>query len=215
MRKIASNKLKTNFQSSFMSLPRDTETIWRKLLVDSKPYSDRLKRLLIVNTPDCLDMTQEQYQQKINQFTVNDMFREGYISNVPLVEVPEHGEVQSSIVLQFDTFTTSSDNPHYRNGILEFTIICNIRYWQLNDYQLRPWMIAGYIDGMLNGTELSGIGKLQMMGASVVSMNEDLNGVLLSYQTYHSDADDIEKVDNNYPSPQQLAIVDNLIPFTR
>ena len=70
MKKIASNILKKNFASTFLSCSKDQEAIWRKLLVDSKPYSDKLKRLLIINTPNCLDPSQEQYQRKINQYTV-------------------------------------------------------------------------------------------------------------------------------------------------
>ena len=31
------------------------ETILRKLFIESRPYSDDLKRLLVINTKDCLD----------------------------------------------------------------------------------------------------------------------------------------------------------------
>ena len=31
-------------------------------------------------------------------------------------------------------------------------------YWDIGDFQLRPYKIAGYIDGLLNGAKLSGIG---------------------------------------------------------
>ena len=41
--------------SSFLSCEKDAEDIVKLLFVKSKPYSDRLKRLLIVNKPDCLD----------------------------------------------------------------------------------------------------------------------------------------------------------------
>ena len=34
------------FQSSFLSCEKDTEIILRKLFVESRPYSDDLKRLL-------------------------------------------------------------------------------------------------------------------------------------------------------------------------
>jgi len=43
-------------RSSFLSCEKDTETILKTLFVDSKPYSDILKRLLIINNPDCLDL---------------------------------------------------------------------------------------------------------------------------------------------------------------
>ena len=50
------------FKSSFLSCEKDAETIVKKLFVDSRPYSDMLKRLLLINTPDCLnDMTNPEY----------------------------------------------------------------------------------------------------------------------------------------------------------
>lgn len=208
MRKIASNMLQRNFKSSFMSNPRDTEMIWNTLLVNSRPYSDKLKKLLIINTSDCLDNTQEQYQLEIEKYSVKDMIDKQYIRNVPRIEMPEHDEVKSYILLEFDDFTPSS-NPHYRDCVISFTIISNLDCWQMDNYQLRPWMIAGYIDGLLDGTELSGIGRLNFVGASQVVFNEYLGGVLLRYAAIHSDADDVDKVDNDYPAPQQLAVVDN------
>ena len=89
-RKVASNILKKNFTSTFLSCAKDQEEIWRKLLVDSKPYSDKLKRLLIINTPNCLDEKQQQYQRKINQYTINDMIDEGYIKTIPKLTFGEH-----------------------------------------------------------------------------------------------------------------------------
>ena len=48
--------------SSFLSCEKDTEIILRRLFIDSRPYSDYLKRLLLINTPDCLDdMTNPKY----------------------------------------------------------------------------------------------------------------------------------------------------------
>ena len=38
--------------SSFLSCEKDAETIIKKLFVSSKPFSDDLKRLLIINTKD-------------------------------------------------------------------------------------------------------------------------------------------------------------------
>ena len=36
------------FQSSFLSCEKDTEIILRKLFIESRPYSDDLKRLLVI-----------------------------------------------------------------------------------------------------------------------------------------------------------------------
>lgn len=208
MKHIASNMLQRNFKSTFMSNPKDTELIWNKLLVNSRPYSDKLKRLLVLNVPDCLDTSQEQYQDEIDRYTVKDLLNGQYIRTVPKIEMPEHEEVKSYILLEFDDFVPNSNNPEYRDCVISFTIISNLDYWQMDDYQLRPWMIAGYIDGILNDTELTGIGRLSFVGASQVVFNEYLGGVLLRYMAQHSDADDAKKVSPDLPAPQQLNVID-------
>lgn len=203
MKKTASNLLKTNYKSTFLSINKDQETIWRKLLVDSKPYSDQLKRLLIINAPDCLDRNQVQYQTTIDKYTIKDMREQQFIKSIPKLSFGEHEEVKSYIMLAFDKFSPSL-NPRYRNAVITFTIISHLDYWDMEDYQLRPWMIAGYIDGILNESHLSGIGTLQFLGASQVVLNEYLGGLELTYQATHSEADDSENRDNNYPAPNDL-----------
>ena len=47
------------FNSSFLSCEKDIETILKKLFIESKPYSDILKRLLVINTKDCLEDNSE------------------------------------------------------------------------------------------------------------------------------------------------------------
>ena len=58
MRAGKMNGYNGEIKSTFLSCEKDTEAILKKLFIDSKPYSDMLKRLLIINTKDCLfDMT--------------------------------------------------------------------------------------------------------------------------------------------------------------
>lgn len=203
MKRIVSNLLETNYRSTFLSCGKDQELIWRKLLVESKPYSDKLKRLLIINTPDCLDRTQAQYQDKINTYTIKKMKDEQYIKAVPKLSFGEHEEVKSYIMLEFDDFTPTQ-NPEYRDCVISFSIICHLDYWEMEDYQLRPWMIAGYIDGILNEARLSGIGILQFLGASQLVLNEYLGGVLIRYVATHSENSDSEKIYEKLPSLTQM-----------
>ena len=44
-----------NLKSSFQSVEKDIELILKKLFIENKPLSDELKKLLIINTKDCLD----------------------------------------------------------------------------------------------------------------------------------------------------------------
>lgn len=203
MKHVASNILKKNFKSTFESCSKDQESILRKLFVESRPYSDKLKKLLIINTQDCLDQTQIQYQEIIDKYTIKDMKDEQYIKTVPKLSFGEHEEVKSYIILEFDDFVPS-DNPKYRNCTISFTIISQLDYWELDDYELRPWKIAGYIDGILDGEKLSGIGTLNFMGASQVVLNEYLGGVVLRYSATHSDADDSDKIISQLPAANQL-----------
>lgn len=191
-----------NFKNTFLSCEVDQETIWRKLFVESRPYSDKLKKLLVINTPNCLDDTQQQYQEIIERTTLHDLKQGKFLRTTPKLTFPEHEEVKSYILLEFDSFTPT-ENPHYRDCIISFTIICHLDYWELEDYKLRPYQIAGYIDGLMNETRLSGIGTLQFMGAQEVVLNEYLGGMLLRYRATHGN-DDIEKLDETIPTETQL-----------
>ena len=59
------------FQSSFLSAEKDTDIILRKLFIESKPYSDILKSLLVVNTNDCLDNYQKSEYKKVIERLIN------------------------------------------------------------------------------------------------------------------------------------------------
>jgi len=201
--KKASVLLANNFKSTFLSCETDQETIWRRLFIESRPYSDKLKRLLVLNTADCLDDTQIQYQEIIDGMNLQDLKDKQYLKNVPKLEFGEHEEVKAYILLEFDDFIPTS-NPQYRDCTITFSIICHLDYWELDDYKLRPYQIAGYIDGILNGTKLSGIGTLQFMGASEIVMNEYLGGIVLRYIATHSNADDSVNLDPTLPSHQDL-----------
>ena len=50
------------FTSSFLSCQNDLETILKKLFIESEPYSTELKKLLVINTKDCLDRNNIIYQ---------------------------------------------------------------------------------------------------------------------------------------------------------
>lgn len=191
-----------NFKNTFLSCEKDQEKIWKKLLVESKPYSDKLKRLLIVNTPDCLDESQEQYQMMIDKYDLATMRQNGYLKVTPKITFGEHEEVRSYILLEFDDFTPS-DNPEFRNCVISFTIICHLDEWELEDYKLRPHQIAGYIDGILNGSKLTGIGTLTFMGASQVVLDENIGGMLLRYaaiQGKGAEENGEASINDNWPS---------------
>lgn len=179
------------FQSSFLSCEKDTELILKKLLVDSRPYSDMLKRLLLINTKDCLyDMTNPVYIEKINKTSIQELIDKGYIRITPKILFGENEEVKTYIKISYDNFRPSS-NPQFRDCIVEIDIFCHPEYWDLGNYRLRPIKIAGYIDGILNNCKLTGIGTLQFAGMNEIILDENLCGYCLMYTAVHGSDDEI------------------------
>lgn len=179
-------------KSSFLSCEKDAETIIKKLFVTSKPYSDDLKRLLVINTKDCLDNSNENYRKIVENTSVKELVEGKYITLVPRIKLKEHEEVKNYIIISFDNFT-STTNPEYRDCVVSFDILCHTDYWDLGDYKLRPLKIAGIIDGILNNVKLSGIGTLQFLSLNQYSPNEIFAGYTLSFEAVHGNDDRLKE----------------------
>lgn len=178
----------SKFNSSFLSCQKDIETILKKLFIESKPYSDYLKRLLIINTEDCLDTDNPIYNEQIKK-SLKEIIDEGYISFIPKIKFGEHEKVKSYLVISIDNFSSNSTNPYYRDCTVNFDIICHTDYWDIGDYQVRPLKIVGYIDGILNECKLSGIGTFNFLGCNQLLLNQELSGYTLSYRAVHGNDD--------------------------
>lgn len=183
-------------KSSFLSCEKDSETILKKLFIESRPYSDILKRLLVINTKDCMDETNVKYKEKIDSMSIKKLIDEGYIRLQPKLHLGEHEEVKSYILISFDSFTMNSTNPEFRDCIINFDIICHTDHWDLGDYKQRPLKICGYIDGLLDDSKLSGIGTLHFAGCNQLVLNENLTGYTLSYFAIHGSDDYIPRADD-------------------
>lgn len=185
--------LSDQFSSSFLSCEKDIEEILKKLFISSKPYSDILKRLLIINTKDCLDNEDSQViEKKLQEMSLAKMRQEGYIKLEPKIRFKENEEIKSYIIISCDNFTPNYSNPYYRDCTVTFDIICHTDYWDLGNYRVRPLKIAGYIDGILNKARLSGIGTFDFMGCNQLVLNEELSGYTLMYRAVHGNDDKIE-----------------------
>ena len=187
-----------DFKASFLSCEKDLETIIKKLFVQSKPYSDILKRLLIIDKPDCLDPEQNQYQAIINDYSIHDLKDKDYILTIPRVENLIHEVPQTVILIEFKNFSPDATNIYYRDCIISFTIVCPFCTWELDDYKMRPYQIAGYIDGILNNSKLSGIGTLQFEGASMTPLDEEYGALVVRYLATHG-IDDKNSFENTWP----------------
>ncbi len=184
------NAILEPIQSSFLSCPKDVEIILNRLFVESGKYSNWLKRLLIINTPDCLDPSITKYDDIVSKYSVKDLFEKSYIRQTPRLEFDEHEDVQSYILLSFDNFTTNSANERFRDCMVNFDILSHTTQWQLDEFRIRPLMIAGYIDGILNLKKLSGVGEFVFLGCNELLLDPELAGYTLSYAAVHFTEDD-------------------------
>lgn len=195
--------LNKEIYSSFFSCEVDAQTIVRKLFVDSNPYSDRLKRLLIINKPDCLDESNQDYKKLIDSKPLSVLRKEGYVRLNPKIARKQFEQIKSYILITFDNFSSNRIDPKFMDCTINFDIICYDDEWDLDGFRERPIMIAGYIDGILNAItdqnraaimgqkklgnniKLSGMGEYKFLGCNLVVLNQDISMYTLSYRALH------------------------------
>ena len=176
-------------QSTFLSCPKDLENIIRKLFVEDKEFAENLTRLLVINEKDCLDNRDSKlYQDIVKEHTISKLIDKGYIRITPKLELNEHEEVKSYILISFDDFTETS-NPQFRDNVIRIDVICHTDCWDLGDFRLRPLEIVGHIDGLLNNTKMSGIGVLLFNSCGRLILDKNLSGYSLVYEAVHSSDD--------------------------
>ena len=169
-------------KSSFLSMEKDTGIIINEIL-----KNNRLKKLLYYTTSDAMEKPNLTEDQSLSLLGTN-------IKIVPKLYVD--GSVFNYVLINFDNFTPS-ENPEFRDNTIQFDIICHFDQWNLRDYALRPYKIAGEIDSMFNLKKLTGIGYLEFMGATQIVLTDEFAGLCLMYRTVHGGED--EKYMPTYP----------------
>ena len=179
-----------DFTSSFLSCEKDLQSILSRLFIESQPYSNDLKKLLVVNTKDCLDQKNKiMYDNLIKDMSIAKLRELGYIRFEPKIKMKEHEEVKSYLIFNFDNFKTNATNPQFRDCNVYIDILCHTDCWDIGDFRLRPLKICGYIDGILNNSKLSGIGTFQFLGCNELVLDETLSGYTLMYAAIHGTDD--------------------------
>lgn len=189
-------------KSSFLSTDKDMALIVNRIL-----KNDRLKKLLYYTSRDALERAPLTTEQSLGLFGKN-------IKNVPKLYVD--GSVLTYIIINFDNFVPS-ENPEFRDNIIEFDIICHFDQWPLKDFALRPYKIAAELDTMFNNQHLTGIGDLQFIGANQILLTNEFAGLCLMYQATHGgedkkhpiafdDSDYVENFDKIFNLPEEEEI---------
>lgn len=162
-------------KSSFLSIQKDLEIITNKIMKNT-----RLQRLLYYTTVDALD------RKNIPEDEVYTLFQNN-IKIVPKLQID--GTILNYIIINFDNFTPNAENSEFRDNIISFDVVCHFDQWQMQGFQLRPYLIAAEIDSMFNNKHLTGIGDLQFLGANQLILNDEYAGVSLMYQAIHGEED--------------------------
>ena len=163
--------------SSFLSVEKDMGIITNMML-----KNNRLKKLLYHTTKDCLKRPKLTEDQTVELIGKN-------IKMVPKLTVD--GSVLNYIIITFDNFTRT-ENPEFRDNIIEFDIICHFDQWQLQDFKLRPYRIAAEIDSMFDRKHLTGIGELEFLGCNQIILTDEYAGLCLLYSAIHGEEDKIK-----------------------
>ena len=162
-------------KSSFLSVEKDMN-----IIVDRIMKNDRLKKMLYYTTRDCLD------RPKLTEDETLDLFGK-QIKLVPKLYVD--GSVLNYIIITFNNFAPNENNPEFRDNIIEFDIVCHFDQWHLKDFELRPYKIAAELDSMFNDQRLTGIGKVDFVGANRLILNDEYAGLCVMYQAIHGEED--------------------------
>jgi hypothetical protein len=151
-----------------------------RIIVDTIMKNERLKKLLFYTTKDCMK------KPNLTEDETLEMFGK-QIKIVPKLTVD--GSVLNYIIVSFDNFTGNATNPEFRDNIIEFDIICHFDQWHMKDFELRPYKIAAELDSMFDDKHLTGIGKLQFLGANQMILTDEYAGLCLMYQAIHGEED--------------------------
>ena len=165
-------------KSSFLSTDKDLSLIIKKIM-----ENQRLLKMLYYTQKDCLngkDLTQPQIISMLDK----------QIKIVPKIEISE--DCPNYIIISMDNFVPNENNDEFRDCTISIDILCHPDHWNMGNFQLRPYKIAGEIDAMLNNQKLTGIGTLQFVTGNNLLLNEELMGISLLYKAIHG----IEDKDN-------------------
>lgn len=148
-------------KSSLLGMPKDAAIIIDRIL--SNP---NLLRLLVYETRDW------QSQPLPNGDQIKELFTSHQISSVPKIKIDS--KEKTYIRLTYGTVIRNSSNPEYRDNTFGIDIICHYDNWDLGDFELRPYRVAGEIDAMLDKTHLTGIGELEFVSATPMYIMKSL-----------------------------------------
>lgn len=155
-------------KSSLLGMPKDAA-----IIIDRMLSNPNLLKLLVYESRDWKNKPVPTGAQ------IEELFTSHQISSVPKVEIDN--KEKTYIRLTYGSIVRNSFNPEYRDNTFGIDVICHYDSWDLGDFELRPYRVAGEIDAMLDKTHLTGIGELEFISAVPYVYSEEFAGVSLTY----------------------------------
>ena len=172
--RIGKNLLKDS--ESCKNVEKDLNYIVSKISQD-----DRILKLLSLQEDRLENLTQEEKKEILQRC----------VKIIPKIDNINETE-WSFIGITFDNFTSNLENPQYRDKVLIFDIVCNFDTWNMGDFKLRPYQIAGRLDVLFNEQSLDGTYTINFMSANNIILDEEVAGINLCYSVIYGNGSDIE-----------------------
>ena len=163
-------------KSALLGLPKDASLIMERIL-----SNQTILKLLAYPTRDWKKQPDVTGQQ------IKEMFETKQISSVPKIKIDLEGKTYLRLI--YGTVVRNMTNPHFRDNTFSIDIVCHYDHWDLGDFELRPYKLAGEIDSLLDGTHLTGIGVLNFVSVTPYIYDEEFGGVTLTYMAIRGDED--------------------------
>lgn len=164
-------------KSSFLSMDKDLALITEKIM-----NNQTLLKLLYYSQQDYYngkDLTPQEIYSMLHK----------QIKIIPRIVIEK--ECPNYIIISFGDFKPNATNPEFRDCSMRFDILCHPDHWNLGNFALRPYKIAGEIDHMINGKKFTGIGIANLTYADNLVLNDQLMGFTLIYRMVHGIEDEI------------------------
>ena len=173
--RINANLLKTS--ETFKNVEKDLAYIAQKIYED-----EPLLKLLTLKENQTAPLTQEEKKTILNN----------NVRIVPKITDLDFTE-ESYLVIHFNEFIPNEENPEYRDKFLIFDIICNFDTWNMGDFKLRPYQIAGRLDMLFDKKGLSSSYSINFLNGEVLVIDDEIAGLTLAYNViYNKDEDRID-----------------------
>lgn len=170
--RINANLLKTS--ETFKNVEKDLAYIAQKIYED-----EPLLKLLVLKEKQGEHLTQEEKQAILNK----------NIRIVPKITDLDFSE-ESYIVIHFNEFLPNEENPEFRDKFLIFDIICNFDTWNMGDFKLRPYQIAGRLDMLFDKKGLSSSYTINFLNGEILTIDDEIAGLTLAYNVVYNKYED-------------------------